>query len=159
MSDYWRRIVAVLQREAYGGTEEELEATYRIIEQIVQAETVRDGAPATPLAELWDLVQNNVEALKLEPYIDDQFEITEVWEATEELLKKGGLESEPWELKEEILRACYENNMFDEFGMGDPMGDLVKAMCTTEEEIRKREAIHQSVLDARRAMRGSRRRW
>ena len=135
MSNYWRKVIAVLQRVSIEGTEEEQAATYRIIEQIEQAEA---GNPSSPLEEAWDKIQGLLAELELEPYIDDQYQITEIWEITEKLIDQGGLEKESWELKEKILQELYENCWYDEFGILDPMEDLEKALCTSREESLKR---------------------
>ena len=104
MSDYWRRVIAILRRVSNEGTEQERIATYRIIEQIEEAEADR---PASPLEDAWDRIKDLLEDLSLEPYIDDQIQITEIWEIVEELIRQGGLEKEPWDLKEKILQEIY----------------------------------------------------
>ncbi len=62
-----------------------------------------------------------------EPYIDDQFEIEEIWNIVEALIKRGGFEIEPWEEKERILKEIYDNDFYDFYdfyGVSDPMQDL-----------------------------------
>lgn len=79
--------------------------------------------------------------MKDEPYIDDQSQIEEIWDIVEALLKRGGFEKEPWEVKERILKKIFENDFYDYYGIGDPMGDLACAICSSREENLKRAGI------------------
>lgn len=59
----------------------------------------------------------------------------------EALLKCGGFEKEPWEVKESILKEIYDNDFYDYYGVYDTMKDLANAICTTREENLKRAEI------------------
>ena len=79
--------------------------------------------------------------MKDEPYIDDQVQIEEIWNIVQVLLKRGGFDKEPWEVKESILKEIYDNDFYDYYGIYDPMKDLANAICTTREENLKRAEI------------------
>lgn len=89
----------------------------------------------------WEQIMNLITDLSYEPYIDDQVEIEEIWKIIEALLKRGGFEKEPWEVKEHILQEIYENDYYDYYGVYDPMHDLANAVCSNKEENLKRAAI------------------
>lgn len=92
----------------------------------------------------WTQIKELISELMDEPYIDDQVEIDEIWEIAEALIKRGGFEKEPWEVKEMILKEIYDNNFFDYYGVYDPMCDLANAICVTREENLKRAEIMMS---------------
>ena len=54
--------------------------------------------------ELFEDCKTNV-CIPDEPYIDDQVQIEEIWNIVESLLKRGGFEKEPWEVKVKTLYA------------------------------------------------------
>ena len=83
---------------------------------------------------VWAEITELLTILKAESYIDDQVEITEIWNIVEELLVKGGFEKEPWELRKRILEEIIGNFYYDDFGVCDPMMDLCAAMCTDRSE-------------------------
>lgn len=143
MSNYWRKVIAVLRRVSVEGTVEEQMATEKIISMIEQMQQSEE--PETPLSGAWSEIQDRLADLSLEPYIDDQYEITEIWEIVDDLLKKGSLENEPWSLKEEILTAMFENDWFDEYGIMDPMQDLENAMCITPEEQKAKAELRRKI--------------
>ena len=89
----------------------------------------------------WEQIMNLIKDLSYEPYIDDQFQIEEIWKIVEALLKRGGFEKEPWEVKEHILQEIYENDYYDYYSVCDPMRDLANAICSGKEENLKRAAI------------------
>lgn len=88
----------------------------------------------------WEQIMNLISDLRYE-FIDDQVEIEEIWKIIEALLKRGGFDQEPWEVKKEILEAIYENDYYDYYGVCDPMRDLENAVCSNREEDLKRAAI------------------
>ena len=51
ISDYWKMVIATLNRVSVEGSEEEQEETYRIIQQIEETQAQRYGTPETPLAK------------------------------------------------------------------------------------------------------------
>lgn len=79
----------------------------------------------------WSQISELILDLMDEPYIDDQVQIEEIWNIVEALLKRGGFEKEPWEVKEKILVEIYDNDFYDYYGVYDPMKDLANAICTT----------------------------
>lgn len=89
----------------------------------------------------WSQIKGLIRALMNEPYIDDQMEIEEIWNIVEALIKRGGFDMEPWEMKEKILKEIYDNDFFDYYGVYDPMHDLAEAICATREENLKRAEI------------------
>lgn len=89
----------------------------------------------------WKQIMDLISDLRYEPYIDDQIQIEEIWNIVEALLKRGGFEEEPWEVKEHILEEIYENDYYDYYGVYDPMRDLANAVCSSKEENLKRAAI------------------
>lgn len=89
----------------------------------------------------WSQISELIMDLEDEPYIDDQVQIEEIWNIVEALLKRGGFEKEPWEVKESILEEIYDNDYYDYYGVYDPMKDLANAICTTREENLKRAEI------------------
>ena len=89
----------------------------------------------------WSQISKLILDLEDEPYIDDQVQIEEIWNIVEALLKRGGFEKEPWEVKESILKEIYDNDFYDYYGVYDPMKDLANAICTTREENLKRAEI------------------
>ncbi len=101
------------------------------------------GGSGSPLAEDWEAIRDLLADLALEPYLDDQLEFDQIWEIVETRIREGGFEKEPWELKEKILRELYANDFYIEYGIEDPMQDLERAMCVSEEEKRKREVLRR----------------
>lgn len=82
----------------------------------------------------WAQIENLLSELMDEPYIDDQYQIEEIWHIIEALLKRGGFEKEPWEVKKQILKAIYENDYYDYYGVCDPMKDLADNLCSNQKE-------------------------
>jgi len=74
-------------------------------------------------------------------HIDDQYQIEEIWNIVEALLKCGGFDNEPWEVKKSILEEIYDNDFYDYYGVYDPMRDLANAICTSREENLERAEI------------------
>ena len=89
----------------------------------------------------WKQIMDLIADLRYEPYIDDQMQIEEIWNIVEALLKRGGFDQEPWEVKEHILEEIYENDYYDYYGVCDPMRDLANAICSNKEENLKRAEI------------------
>lgn len=89
----------------------------------------------------WSQIQSLLNRLSYEPYIDDQYEIEEIWNIVAALIKRGGFEKEEWGVKAEILKEIYENDFFDYYGVSDPMQDLAGVICSTREENLRRARI------------------
>lgn len=96
-----------------------------------------ENAEGKFLQGAWSQMMGLISELKLEPYIDDQIEINQIWDIAEALIKRGRFDEEPWAVKEEIIIEMLECEFFDEFGACDPMKDLMHAMCVSGEEKRQ----------------------
>ena len=86
------------------------------------------------LEEQWAEIKRLIEKLKYEPYIDDQFEIEEIWDICEEMIKSGKLKKEPWPVRRRVLKSIIGGEYYDYYGVYDPMKDLFKALMFTPEE-------------------------
>ena len=62
-------------------------------------------------------------------YIDDQLEIDVIWHICEEIIKSGRLQEEPWKVREEIIQKITDNEYYDEYGVSDPMMDLIRDLA------------------------------
>lgn len=89
----------------------------------------------------WLQIGSLLTELMHESYIDDQFQMEEISNIVKALLKRGGFEKEPWEIKEQILKDIYENEYYDCYGVYDPMKDLADAICSDKNENLKRAEI------------------
>ena len=88
------------------------------------------------LEEQWAEIKRLIEKLKYEPYIDDQFEIEEIWNICEEMISSGELKKEPWQIRRHVIKSIIGGEYFDYYGVYEPMKDLFDAlMFTTEEKI------------------------
>ena len=96
---------------------------------------------ASFLSGTWSQISDLISELRYEPCIDDQLQIEEIWNIIEALLKRGGFEEEPWEIKARILEDIYMNDYYDYYGVYDPMKDLADAVCSNREENLKRADI------------------
>lgn len=113
----------------------------QMIEDLKVYSTPKEPEQHSFLRGSWKQIKELLKWLSYEKYIDDQFEIEEIWEISEALIKRGRFGEEPWKVKEEILTEIYQNEFYDRFGCYDPMQDLANAICTTREENLKRAAI------------------
>ena len=95
----------------------------------------------TFLRGTWSQISDLISELMDEPYIDDQIQIEEIWNIIEALIKRGGFDQEPWEVKQYILEEIYKNDFYDYYGVYDPMKDLADVICTSREENLKRAEI------------------
>ncbi len=86
------------------------------------------------LTRAWSDIQGLLTELRYEPYIDDQWQISEIWEICEKLVKEHKCQYAPWELRKKILADIVENDYYDYYGCIDPMEDLVKELRTGEQE-------------------------
>lgn len=89
---------------------------------------------ASTLASTWELIQELLEQLKFERYIDDQWQIEEVWKICEALISRGMFEQEDLELKKEILSDIINHNFYDHYGCYDPMFNFSEKLCTKPKE-------------------------
>jgi len=86
------------------------------------------------LASSWEQIQELFEQLRFERYIDDQWEIGEVWKICEALIRRGKFEQEDWELRKKILSDMIRHDYYNSYGCYDPMLDLSEKICTKPEE-------------------------
>ena len=86
------------------------------------------------LASSWEQIKELLEQLRYERYVDDQWEIEEVWKICEALIKRGKLEQEDWKLRKNILSDIIKHDYYDNYGCYDPMLDLSEKICSKPEE-------------------------
>lgn len=86
------------------------------------------------LRSSWKQICGLFDILEFEPYIDDQWEIEEVWKISEALIKHGKFEDEDWQLRKKILKSIINHGYYDHFGCYDPMKNLSEKLCTSNEE-------------------------
>ena len=86
------------------------------------------------LEEQWAEIKRLIETLKYEPYIDDQFEIEEIWNICEKMIKSGKLKKEPWKIRRRVIKSIIGGEYYDYYGVCDPMMDLFQALMLTPEE-------------------------
>ncbi len=109
---------------------------------------IKSAPQKTYLEEQWAEIMRLIETLKYEPYIDDQIEISDIWEICEDMIKSGRLRSEPWHIRRSVIESIVEGEYYDEFGVYDPLEDLFHAlMLTTEEKIEIADMIFKTGSD------------
>ncbi|MCD7883834.1 MAG: hypothetical protein LUI87_09065 [Lachnospiraceae bacterium] len=86
------------------------------------------------LSGAWAQIGELLASLRYEPYIDDQWEISEIWDICEKLIKEHKCQAAPWSLRKKILSDIAENEYYDYYGCYDPMKDLVKELCLEPQE-------------------------
>lgn len=112
-----------------------LEMKVELLEYLKADIVAMKAAPEkTYLEEQWAEIKRLIENLKYEPNIDDQFEIEEIWNICEEMIKSGRLKDEPWEIRRRVLKSIIGGEYYDYYGVIDPMRDLFKALMLTPEE-------------------------
>lgn len=82
----------------------------------------------------WDEICRLMDELSYDPYIDDQIEIDMIWELAEEIIKSEKRKEASWEARKKIVLAIIQGDGFDEYGVIDPMTDLLKALPVTKDE-------------------------
>ena len=70
----------------------------------------KNSPPKSPLEIAWKEIQRNIKMLSFYSYIDDQIEITMIWDICEDLIKSDVLKNEAWDLKEKILKEIMKNS-------------------------------------------------
>jgi hypothetical protein len=114
-------------------TVEERKDLIRYLEDSIRE--MEEKAPGlTYLEEQWQEIRRLLKELEYEPYIDDQWQIWEIWDICEELIKSGRIRESSWEIRKEILSEIIEGEFFDWYGVIDPMQDLFRASCLNGEE-------------------------
>ncbi|MBP3279172.1 MAG: hypothetical protein J6M44_09485 [Butyrivibrio sp.] len=86
------------------------------------------------LEKAWERISNEISELEDAPYIDDNIEITYVWNICDELIESGNLGKESWELRKKIIKDIIKNHYYDEYSVDDPLEQLMHAMCTNKKE-------------------------
>lgn len=129
----------MLERNVYGIYEmfahltlEQKKGVLRDFQEMVDAE---ENAPeGSYLEQKWKEIEDSLFDLSLEPYIDDQSEIDVIWHICEEIIKSGRLQEEPWKVREEIIQKITDNEYYDQYGVCDPMIDLIRKLPQNREE-------------------------
>ncbi len=112
-----------------------IEEKEKLIKYLQNSITVEKAMPEKSyLEEKWDDIQRCITELSYEPYIDDQYEIEEVWEIVEDLIKSNKLNEESWEVRCNILYHIIMNGFYDYYWLSDPMEDLFHALYFNDEE-------------------------
>ncbi len=86
------------------------------------------------LAASWGQIGELLDALKYQPYIDDQWEVEEIWKICNALLMTNKLEQEDWVLRKNIFSDIILHNYYSKYGCYDPMFDLSNKLCVKADE-------------------------
>ena len=86
------------------------------------------------LEEQWDEIMRLIKNLDYEPYIDDQYEIEEIWNIIDEMIKSGKLKKESWKIRRKVIDDIIDGEYYDYYGVSDPMQDLFKALLLNDKE-------------------------
>ena len=111
---------------------EQKKGVLRDFQEMVDAEESRPEG--SYLEQKWKEIEDSLYDLSLEPYIDDQLEIDVIWNICDELIKGGHLQAEEWEVRERIIQKITDNEYFDQYGVCDPMMDLILELPQDREE-------------------------
>lgn len=109
-----------------------LEDLKRITEDRKEEEKARRENP--DLKEFWDEIQYEIDSLSHEAYIDDQVQIEVIWDLAEKVVGYLKKNEESWGLRFQILKEIVDNEYYDYYGVFDPMQDLIKALCKSDDE-------------------------
>lgn len=86
------------------------------------------------LNSCWKQIQELIQWLSYESYIDDQLEIEEIWKICEALVRHLKENQESWDIRKQVLQDIVDNSGYDYYGCYDPMIDLLEVLCNTKEE-------------------------
>lgn len=86
------------------------------------------------LASSWKQISELLEILNCEKYIDDQWEIEEIKNICETLVKENSFEKEDWKIRKNILQNIAKYEYYDRFGCYDQMKALSEKLCFKDEE-------------------------
>lgn len=100
-----------------------------------QQSFVIESQKESVLEASWQQIQELLQILSYQRYIDDQLEISQVWDICAALIKRDKFEEEDWKLRKSILADMINHEYYDCYGCYDPMKDLSKKLCVTENEI------------------------
>ena len=129
--DYEEAIEALLQ-EGDDHFYEQKTCVMKDLQEMVDAEENRPES--SYLEQKWMEIEDLLNDLSREPYIDDQIEIEMIWNISEELINGGHLQTETWEIREQIIQKITDNEYYDQFGVCDPMMDLIRELPQDREE-------------------------
>ena len=88
----------------------------------------------TQLEKGWERICDEIKELMDAPYIDDNIEITYVWNTCDDLIESGNLGKESWDLRKKIIKDIIKNRYYDEYSVNEPLEELMHAMCTNKKE-------------------------
>lgn len=86
------------------------------------------------LSASWKQIKELLDVLKYERYVDDQWEVGEIWNICNVLLKTNKLGLEDWELRKNILSDIILHIYYNGYSCYDPMFDLSNELCVKQEE-------------------------
>ncbi|MDD3138331.1 MAG: hypothetical protein PHX08_05080 [Lachnospiraceae bacterium] len=100
----------------------------------MQKEKRKNDNQISILNSSWKQIQELIQWLSYEGYIDDQIEIEEIWKICEALIRYLKENQEPWDIRKQVLHDIINNYGYDYYGCYDPMTDLLEVLCNTKEE-------------------------
>ena len=127
---YWRKKYEIEKKKA---RDEHLLLDIRRKCQKQERATEKQGQVSV-LAASWKQISELLQILKYERYIDDQFEIEEICDICQALIRRGRFEEEDWKLRKEILRKMISNEYYDYYSCYDSMKELSEKLYITDEE-------------------------
>ena len=113
----------------------EKEALVECLQKSIAEEKSRP--PKSQIQEQWDEIKRLVKYLQFEPYIDDQWEIEEIWDLCREIAASSELKDEPWSRRKEMLSYIIDGDYYGNISADEGMRDLFFALCFSPEEKRE----------------------
>lgn len=89
---------------------------------------------ATVLKGSWKQICELLEALRYERYIDDQWEIEEIGNICEALVRRDRFGEEDWKLRKKVLEDIVGHDYYNDYGCYDAMSALAGKLCISEQE-------------------------
>lgn len=86
------------------------------------------------LKVLWKRIQELIQWLSCEAYINDQVEIGEIRNLCDVLTKHCKEEDEPWKIRKLIMKDIIDQYAYARYACSDSMKSLLSVLCNTEEE-------------------------
>lgn len=97
--------------------------------------SLEENGSMTYLSAKWKEIKELIADLDREPYIDDQYEIAEIWKICEEMIRSRKLQDESWENRKRVLKDIIESgDYYDYYGVIDPMQELFQALMQNDSE-------------------------
>lgn len=131
----YNQIIKMFQLLPLDGKEQMLKELERIVNE------ERKLPQKSALEEAWEQIRMDIFELSCEPYIDDQWELEEVYEICDGLAQGGKLPNEKWKVRGAIALEIIKNDMYRHYSLEEPMEILMNAMFTTPEDCRKAAAL------------------